>query len=340
MLEIVINIEFLTKSLLYCIYTLKRTRGVKMKQYICIDIGGTEIKHGIIGEDGSILEKGKTNTEAWKGGPCLLDKAVRIAGTYLNKEVQGICVSTAGMVDVEKGEIFYAAPLIPDYTGTKIKARMEQEFSLLCEVENDVNCAGLAESENGAAKGADVALCLTVGTGIGGCILINGNVFHGHSNSACEVGYMNMDDSDFQTLGAASILVKKVRQLKKERTTETSVERKDDSCEEWNGIKIFDLAKQGDKDCIQAIDEMCSVLGKGIANICCVINPQVVVLGGGIMAQQEYLKERLEDALTRYLVSGIRNNTKIAFAHHRNDAGMLGAFYHFRKRHNVCLDHS
>ena len=87
---------------------------------------------------------------------------------------------------------------------------MEEKFQIPCEVENDVNCAGLAEYRNGAAKGSKVALVLTIGTGIGGCILLEGKVFHGFSNSACEVGYMHMDDSDFQTLGAASILTKKV----------------------------------------------------------------------------------------------------------------------------------
>lgn len=76
-------------------------------------------------------------------------------------------------------------------------------------MENDVNCAGLAEYSSGAAKGCKVVLMLTIGTGIGGCIVLDGKVFHGFSNSACEVGYMHMDDSDFQTLGAASILSKK-----------------------------------------------------------------------------------------------------------------------------------
>ena len=128
---------------------------------------------------------------------------------YLREwKAEGICVSTAGMVDVEKGEIFYSGPLIPNYAGTKIKARMEAEFGLPCQVENDVNCAGLAEARSGAALGSSPALCLTIGTGIGGCILIGGRVFHGFSGSACEVGYMHMDGSDFQTLGAASILVK------------------------------------------------------------------------------------------------------------------------------------
>ena len=117
-----------------------------MKKYVSIDIGGTAIKHGIIDGNADILVKGKMPTEAQKGGPGIMEKAVRIIERYRKDyELSGICISTAGMVDVEKGEIFYSAPLIPDYAGTKIKEELEKRFSIPCEVENDVNCAGLAE---------------------------------------------------------------------------------------------------------------------------------------------------------------------------------------------------
>lgn len=293
-----------------------------MKKYVSIDIGGTAIKYGVIREDGEIICRDEMKTEAYKGGPSILSKAVEIV-KELNREheISGICISTAGIVNTKKGEIFYSAPLIPDYTGTKFKETMEESFGIPCEVENDVNCAGLAEYVSGAAKGSRVVLMLTIGTGIGGCMIVDGKVFHGHSNSACEVGYMHMEDSDFQTLGAASILTKKV------------AERKQEPEEKWNGYRIFEEAKKGDEICNQAIDEMTDVLGKGIANICYVVNPEVVVLGGGIMAQKTFLKSKMETALKKYLIPSILRNTRIAFAKHKNDAGMLGAFYHFRGCH-------
>lgn len=295
-----------------------------MKKYVSIDIGGTAIKYGVINSEGQIVEKEQMPTEAWRGGPEILNKVIGIVETYKKiYTVSGICISTAGMVDVEKGEIFYAAPLIPNYAGTKFKQVLEEKFQIPCEVENDVNCAGLAESVSGVAKQSKVTLCLTVGTGIGGCIIIQGKIFRGCSNSACEVGYMNMGDSDFQTLGAASVLTKKVAERKKEPQ------------ERWNGYRIFEHAKKGDAVCCQAIDEMVDILGKGIANICYVLNPEIIVLGGGIMAQQEFLKEKIEQSVKRYLVPSIAENTKIAFAKHKNDAGMLGAFYHFTERHSM-----
>lgn len=289
-----------------------------MKKYVSIDIGGTAIKYGLLNEDGKILRRDKMQTEAYKGGPSILAKAVGIVEKFVKTDtIDGICISTAGMVDTKKGEIFHSAPLIPDYTGTKFKETMEQRFRIRCEVENDVNCAGIAEYVSGVAKGSKVMLMLTIGTGIGGCILIDGEVFHGFSNSACEVGYMHMAGSDFQTLGAASILTRKVAEWKNgpEKT--------------WDGYHIFEEAKKGDVLCNKAIDEMVDVLGNGIANICYVINPEVVVLGGGIMAQEEFLGDKVREALDKYLIPSIASKTHLAFAKHGNDAGMLGAFYHF-----------
>ena len=294
-----------------------------MKKYVSIDIGGTAIKYGIIKEDGAVLSNGQRETEAHKGGPAILAKTIEIVESYQNiEELDGICISTAGMVNIDKGEIFYSAPLIPNYAGTRFKEVMERRFHIPCEVENDVNCAGLAEYISGAAKGSSIALMLTVGTGIGGCVIMNGSVFHGFSGSACEIGYMHMEGGDFQSLGAASILSKKVAKWKDEQE------------HIWNGIHIFEEAKKGDALCIRAIDEMVEVLGKGIANICYVINPEVVVLGGGIMAQEEYLKDKVEKSIRRWLISSIASHTRIAFARHRNFAGMLGAFYHFKQRNN------
>lgn len=294
-----------------------------MKQYICIDIGGTSIKYGVIGEDGVFLTTGEMPTEAAAyGGPGIMRKAKQIIEEYRKEYVpEGICISTAGMVDFEQGKITYAAPLIPDYTGTEIKKELEEAFGIPCEVENDVNCAGLAEALAGAAKGSRISVCLTVGTGIGGAAVIDGKVFHGFSGSACEIGYMHLPGGEFQDLGASSILVKKV------------AARKNMDPSSVNGKYVFENAKKGDEECIRAIDEMADILGMGIANICYVFNPEVVVLGGGIMAQKEYLEKRIRAAMDKYLVSSVAEKTRLAFAENQNQAGMLGAFYNFRNRH-------
>lgn len=294
-----------------------------MKEYICIDIGGTSIKHGVVREDGTFAVTGEMPTQAMEyGGPGIMEKAKKIVEVYREEyQPEGICISTAGMVDCEKGKITYAAPLIPNYTGTEIKKTLEDLYGIPCEVENDVNCAGLAEHFAGASKGSSISLCLTIGTGIGGAIIIDGKVFHGFSGSGCEVGYMHLPGGEFQDLGASSILVKKTAEYK--RIDSASI----------NGKYVFEQAKQGDSDCIRAIQEMCEVLGMGIANICYVVNPEVVVLGGGIMAQKEYLKDILRESLDKYLIPSVARHTRLEFAQNQSQAGMLGAYYHFRSRH-------
>ncbi|WP_122789339.1 ROK family protein [Intestinibacillus sp. Marseille-P6563] len=295
-----------------------------MKKYISIDIGGTAIKYGIIGEDATVFSRDETPTRAEQGGPAILQRVIDLTEALLQTTpASGICISTAGMVDPVRGEIFYAAPLIPNYAGTCFKQVLETKFGLPCEVENDVNCAGLAEYRSGAAQGSRSMVMLTIGTGIGGCAVLDGHILHGAGNSACEIGYLRMRGSDFQTLGAASVLSARV------------AERKGDPAEAWDGRRIFAGAQAGDAVCQEEIDNMVDVLGEGIANLCYVLDPEIVVLGGGIMAQEAYLRGRLETAIRRYLIDSIASHVRLAFAAHRNDAGMLGAFYHFISRHPV-----
>lgn len=291
-----------------------------MEKYICIDIGGTSIKYGVVLENGDIIEKSSMDTEAReKGGPGILNKIKRIVNMYIgNYEIRGICISTAGMVDPKEGKIVYALEhLIPEYTGMEIKKEIEKEFKIRCEVENDVNCAGLGETWLGAGKNAKSSICMTIGTGIGGCVILNNKLVHGFSNSAGEVGYMNINGESFQDVASTTSLVKKVAKIK-------NIPEQD-----INGKIIFDMAKNNDEDSLKAIDNMVKSLAIGISNVCYVINPEVVILGGGIMAQEEFLRPRIDKALKEVLVPKVYENTKIEFAKRQNDAGMIGALYNF-----------
>lgn len=293
-----------------------------MKKYIAIDIGGTKTKYGIIDENGNILEFNETSTNAELGGEYILKNNIKICNSYIqNLDIKGVCISTAGIVNSDTGEIIYANKSIPDYIGINHKKVIEKEFNLLCEVENDVNCAGLCESFIGASKGAEISVCLTVGTGIGGCIILNKKIFSGFSSSACEVGYMNILGNEFQNSASTTTLVDNV---------------KNKLCiEEINGKEIFERAKNGDKICIEEIDNLCNILGLGIANICYILNPQIVVLGGGIMEQREYLGERIKKSLEKNLMAYILKNTELRFAQNGNKAGMLGAYYNFLQKHKI-----
>ena len=140
--------------------------------------------------------------------------------------------------------------------------------------------------------------CLTIGTGIGGCLIMDGKVFHGFSNSVCEVGYMHMQDGAFQDLASTTALVEYVAAAH------------GDPVDQWNGRRIFKEATEGNKLCMEGIDRMVDYLGKGLANICYVANPEVVILGGGIMGQEAILKPKIRTALKEALVTKFsRKNT-------------------------------
>ena len=295
-----------------------------MNPYVVIDIGGTSIKYGLADAKGQLLETHEMPTEAQKGGPHILNTTKEIVARYLKKHpLAGVAISSAGMVDPDKGEIFYAGPQIPNYAGTQFKKEIEETFQIPCEIVNDVNCAGLAEVTTGHAKGSNNAACLTIGTGIGGCLLLDGQVFHGFSNSACEVGYLHLPDGAFQDLASTTALVEYV------------AEHHGDPVEQWNGRRIFKQATEGDKICMAGIDRMVAYLGKGLANIAYVVNPEVIVLGGGIMAQEAILKPKIYRALCAELVPSLADKIRLEFAHHQNAAGMLGAYYHFRQKHGT-----
>lgn len=289
-----------------------------MKQYICIDIGGTAIKYGVV-QSGEIPEIIRTDScKTPENGTKILQKVFDIIeGLKRNcGQTEAVCISSAGIVNSEEGCILEANDdLIPGYTGTKIADRVKEKFGIPCFVENDVNCAAMAEYYAGAAKGYHSMLMLTIGTGIGGAFIAGGKLLKGHTYSACEVGYMNMEEGTFEEIAATSALV--ARTAKRLHKTADAISGK------W----IFEQAQDGNEVCIEEIDRMCDILAKGISNICYVLNPEIVLLGGGISAQTDWLKPRIEMGMEKYLIPVIRKKTKLDFAKFKNQAGMIGAYY-------------
>ena len=281
-----------------------------MMYYICIDIGGTSIKYGVLSEKGEIFIDGTVSAKVTEKENFILSdvkKLIRnILDEYRNYEIEGICVSTAGVVNPEKGEIAYAGPTIPKYTGTKIKEELEKEFSISCEVENDVNCAGLGEYWKGAGKGSKSMVCLTIGTGIG--------------YTAGEIGYMDVNGSYIQNIASSKYLVEKVQKEKVEKEGITDA---------ITGVDIFELAKKGDEICIAGINEIISNLAVGVRNIIYLLNPEVIVIGGGITAQKEYLEEKIRKEVNDGMISDMFRKTRIELAQQGNQAGLLGALYNF-----------
>lgn len=290
-----------------------------MKLFVGIDIGGTNIKYGVIDENGNILETSERPTEAYKGGLSIMDKVKEIVYSLKeNYKIEGICVSTAGMVCPKEGKILYAGPTIPNYIGVEIKKILEEEFNIPCMVENDVNSAALGELWLGAGQGKKSMACITVGTGIGGAIVLDGKVVHGFTNSAGEIGYMIVDGKEIQKVASTTALVNNV------------ANRKGVDPSKLNGKEIIKGYENGDVICIEEIIKIADVIAHGISNIVYLFNPEVVVLGGGIMAREDILKPLIEKSLKKYLIESVYKNTNIQFAKLKNTAGMIGAVYNFK----------
>ncbi|MCI9040974.1 ROK family protein [Dubosiella newyorkensis] len=295
---------------------------MKRNRFICIDIGGTAIKYGVLDSNGEIVLIRETPTYAIEGGPALAKRIYGLCEELLEEvsDIQGIAISSAGVVDTNRACIIHASDAIPNYAGTSFKDTLAP-FGLPVEAENDVNCAGLGEYVSGSAKNARLALILTIGTGIGGCFIENGRLLHGNSYSACEVGYLPFEEETFQNLASTSALCRFV------------AERKGDQLDRWNGRRIFKESAKGDPICQEEIERLGKRLGKGIAMLCYILNPQIVVLGGGIMSQEEKLRPWIEEGFKQASIPLIANSTTIRFASHQNAAGMKGALVHFLQKH-------
>lgn len=282
---------------------------------LSLDIGGSFIKYGVF-EGYKLIMSGKEKSEGVLGRDYIVKNVSQIINNILeNYEIEGIAISTAGIVDTKKGKIVHAGPTIPNYTGFNWKDYIFKTYKLPCQVENDVNCAGLSEYLNGAAVNEDLILSIAVGTGIGASFIKNGQVYHGASNSACEVGYLKIDGKNFEDIASTSALVEYYKNLSSNINSD--------------GKLIFDLAKKGDEEAIKSIDYMVDNLCKGIANITYVLNPKILILGGGIMEQEEYLRKHIEEKLDKYIIPIIRESMEIRFAKNGNLAGVYGAIYNY-----------
>ena len=294
-----------------------------MKRYMCFDIGGTSVKFGVVGESGALLHKGEIpNVITQKGVDGLVESLASVMEQYQQEyRLYGIAVSTAGVVDPEKGLILYAPKYFPGYPGTALGERLEKRCGLPCTVENDVNAAALGEYWLGAGQGAKSLFCITVGTGIGGCALLDGRVLHGAACFGGEAGLQHITPgSTWEEMASTRALVRNVAEAK--GIPENALD----------GRIIFALAQGGDEEAAAAIARQMDDLATGIANICYILNPERIIVGGGIAAQEAYLYPQLDTALRKKLFPLVYEKLTLRFAALQNDAGILGALYNFLMR--------
>lgn len=285
-----------------------------MKRYLCFDIGGTKIKYALLSRKAQYLKP--TREIDTPSGEFILDAIMECIDQEINEGLDGVAISSAGVIDSVQGSVVYSGPTIPNYIGTEFKKTIEATYDIPVAVENDVNAALLGEYWQGAAKDSDSTVMLTVGTGVGGAIMIQNQLWHGSSLSAGEIGYIHQNGNHFQNLAASSVITKEVSE---------------NLGEDINGYELFERAKSGCQICIDAIDQQVSALCTGLCDIMYILNPETIILGGGIMQQVEYLEPRIHEAIDRIIIDDRFKTKKIKFAQLGNHAGMIGALYNLLK---------
>lgn len=293
-----------------------------MGKYLAFDIGGTKIKFGLLNENGEILEKDNFDTDT-TSEENFLKGIINVIETYKQKEqIEGIAISMPGFIDADKGipTVCYA---INCMEGKSITDIIEKKTGIKASVENDGKCVALAEKFNGNAKECTDFICITIGTGIGGGIFVNNKLVRGNRFQAGEFGFMICNGfneeyknrESFSTNSSTIALVDKYKEYKN-IDKETVVE----------GYIVFE---EGEKDQnVQAIIKWWyKNIALGIFNLCATLNPEKILIGGGVSARPGFVKALEEELDT--IPSWRDVSAKIETCIHKNDAGMVGALYHF-----------
>ena len=279
---------------------------------LAIDIGGTMIKYGLVSFDGKILSTDKIETEAEKGLENILNKIDNIFKRYKENNPVGIAVSGTGQINGMIGKVIGGNPIIPNWIGTNLVKILEKKYNLPAVLENDVNCVALGEKWIGAGKDLSNFICLTIGTGIGGGVILNNQLFRGENFVAGEFGHILIKKGEFEQFASTTALIR----LVKERTEKT-----------LNGKEIFDLEKKEIVEYQEVISEWIENLTDGLSSIVYCFNPANIILGGGVIEQGEPLINRIKNSLFKKIGPQFKEKLNITQAKLGNNAGMIGASY-------------
>ncbi|NDV82139.1 ROK family protein [Bacteroides sp. 51] len=303
------------------------------KTAIGIDLGGTSIKYALINSGGDFLFQGKLPSHADTSAEAVIAqllKAINEVKAFAAGEelaIKGIGIGTPGIVDDTNRVVIGGAENIVNWENLRLSAIIEKETGLSTTLSNDANVMGLAEARYGAARGHTHVVFLTVGTGIGGAVIIDGKLFNGFANRGTELGHVPLIANGepcacgsvgcLETYASTAALVRKFARLSAEagRTYDKEI----------NGELIVELYHAGDELAISCLDEHCFYLGRGIAGFINIFSPQKIVIGGGLSEAGEFYIEKVRREALKHAMADTAVNTEIIAAQLGNNAGCLGA---------------
>ena len=285
---------------------------------ITFDVGGTAIKFGMVDENFEVLFSEEFPTNEFEDTDNMVMYAMESKLRQYEGEYDAIGISTAGQVDFENGMIHDGVGNIPNYNHSDLRGTFERIFNVPVAVDNDVNCAAIGEAHFGAAKGASDFLCLTYGTGVGGCIYINGDVYRGSKFAGGEFGHMATHKDGrpctcgrigcYEAYAACRVFTKAVSDRMGRKMT---------------GREIFEEENLKNPIIIEEMDKWEDEIALGLRNLCYIFNPSLIVLGGGIMSET-LLLGHIRHKVNMQLEPNYKH-VKIEKAQLGNKAGMLGA---------------
>ena len=302
---------------------------------IGIDVGGTKVLGGVVDQTGAIIETARRDTPR-DGGVELTDAIAAVAQELLDRHpVARIGISTAGFISADRKTI-YANPNIKNWDGVHLQEELTQRVKAEFVIENDANCAAWAEYKFGAGRGSDVMVMLTIGTGVGGGIVIDGKIHRGHFGIGGEIGHMRVvPEGELCGCGVRGCLEVYASGSALVRYGESAIERHPDRAQvllnEMNGLPlqgahITAAAQAGDELAREIFATLGRYLGEGIASLNAILDPAIVVIGGGVIEAGELLLQPTREAFHRTMPSAdMRPLASIVPAQLFNNAGVVGA---------------
>ena len=298
-----------------------------------IDVGGTSVKCGLFQTDGVLVEKWEIPTRKENSGEAILPDIAKtildkIAERKLDKEeIDGVGIGVPGPVN-ERGEVPCAVNLFWGFK--EVTKELTELTGLPSKAGNDANVAALGEAWKGAAAGAKNVILVTLGTGVGGGIIVDGKIVGGAHGAGGEIGHAAVDHEEKEACncGNCGCLEQYASATGIARVTKKYLEEHDDetvlrNTPELTAKAIFDAAKLGDEVAIKMVDETAKILAKGLSLVACVVNPQVFVIGGGMSKAGDFLIEQVQKYYQEYAFHACKN-TFFKLADLGNDAGIYG----------------
>lgn len=308
-------------------------------KYIGIDIGGTQVKIGVVNEYGEVVVSSAYDVAFDGYDTPIIDTVVAKLSEFIQEnklesnQIRGIGVSATGQIDTKEGKVAGAAGHIKNWEGCNIRNCLKKIYSGPVTVMNDANCAALAEQWIGGAKDILDAVVVTIGTGIGGGIIANSEILCGTAGGAGEIGHITIRNNGikcscgnrgcYEQYASTTALVRMVRQAQKAgRLTKGLL----DNCE-INGRTIFEAAGK-DKYLDEILDKWIGYVADGIVSIIHIFSPKIVLIGGGVSAQKEKFINPLRVKVLNRIMPGYAKTVSIEAAVLGNAAGMVGAVYY------------